>query len=63
MYVVFEEPMMVFVALLNQISMYFPNRDELLLRRVLALPHPSRIGDALRIFAWMPVEEPAMKAR
>jgi hypothetical protein len=41
---------------------HFPNRDELSLRRVLALPNPSRIGFAIRIFPSTPVLDPAIAA-
>ncbi len=41
---------------------HFPNRDELSLRRVLALPNPSRIGFAIKIFPSTPVLDPAIAA-
>ena len=51
------------MRLLKKISTYFPKRDELLLRFVLALPNASRMGFASRIFSSTPPSDSATSAR
>lgn len=53
-----DPPAKRYLSRVNRSFRNFPNRDELLLRKVLALPNDSKIGEVSKTF-WSRVVTPA----